>query len=109
MSPFWITVTGLALNLLGAIFLALADYRTGWWVDASLLALELNFLKLRRLMRKGGAEVMVDSMDVPREQTEKWARRVKTAGWVILCLGYALQILAAALPAPRPTAGTVAD
>jgi hypothetical protein len=49
----WLTLVGLALNLVGALMIAGADSSVGKLVDISLLAIEGKLAVIRKALRKG--------------------------------------------------------
>jgi len=90
-------IVGLVMNLVGAILVAWADARFINSVEVSLLAIELNFAKLLRVLRRGGVQEMVQDMDEYRDNVARKGVLWKRLGWIVMIVGYALQIVAIAL------------
>lgn len=92
---FWIRLTGLGLGLGGALVVALADA----WLSRSVLvyldAVETNVGKLVEALRAGSTQLTVTGTDLKRDRGQDQARALKTVGWLILTLGFGLQLAAA--------------
>jgi hypothetical protein len=91
---FWLGISGLVLNLFGAVLIALADRSFSWWVDTSLLALELNVARIAQLLRRGGSESLIREMDIHRDRAQERSRLWKLVGWLVLIAGYLFQVAA---------------
>jgi hypothetical protein len=63
-------------------------------------AVEANLAKVVELLREGGDRLEVTAMDPKRDRGQNRARALKTLGWLVLTLGFALQIAAACLARP---------
>src|SRR5262245_47337331 len=87
-------IVGLVFNLIGAVLIALADRRVSRWLDTSVLDVEMNFQNLLEALGRGTSWPFVSGLDEHRELVATSATRVKWWGWLLLILGYALQIVA---------------
>src|SRR5438552_4299419 len=94
MEP-WLLPAGLGVTLAGAIVLALADA----WLSRSILvyldAVEANVHRLVDAVRAGGTHLKVTGTDLKRDRGQNSARAIKMLGWLILVLGFGLQLFAA--------------
>lgn len=94
MELFWIQIAGLGLGLAGALLLALADT----WLSRSLLiyldAVEANVSKLVETLRAGSNQYVIPEIDLKRDRRQDRARALKTLGWLVLTVGFALQLAA---------------
>jgi hypothetical protein len=95
-------IVGLALGLSGAVVVALAD----GWLSRSLLiyldAVEANVARVVEALRTRDSQFTITEIDLKRDRRQDRARTLKTLGWLLLALGFAVQIAAAFLN--RPTA-----
>jgi hypothetical protein len=93
-------LAGLGLGMVGALVVALADA----WLSRSLLvymdAIEANVARAVAAIRAGQAELVVTGIDRKRDRIQNLARALKTLGWLVLALGFGLQIAAICLTKP---------
>jgi hypothetical protein len=90
-------LAGLGLAVGGALVAALADAYLSRSVLVYLDAVEANLAKVVALLREGGDHLDVTAMDPKRDCGQNRARALKTLGWLVLTLGFALQVVAACL------------
>ena len=87
-------LVGLAVVLAGAMILALADA----WLSHSILkyldAIESNLGKLAESFRAGDTQPRLTSIDRKRDRGQDRARGLKLFGWVIMIVGFGLQLAA---------------
>jgi hypothetical protein len=90
-------VVGLGASFVGAVVAAVADA----WLSRSMLmyldAIEANVARLVDAVRSGGALVKTTGFDLRRDAGQNRARMAKTAGWLLLAAGMAVQLAAAFL------------
>jgi NAD/NADP transhydrogenase beta subunit len=84
-----------AVILAGAIVGALADA----WLSRSILryldAIEDNVGKLVEAVRAGETDLKVTGIDRKRDRAQDRARALKMLGWVVMVLGFGMQLAAA--------------
>lgn len=90
----WLVAAGLAVSLVGAFVLAVADA----WLSRSMLvyldAIEANVASLVEAVRAGGTRLKFTGMDQTRDRRQNSARALKLLGWLLLAVGFALQLSA---------------
>jgi hypothetical protein len=96
----WLLLAGLGLAVGGAFVAALADAYLSRSVLVYLDAVEANLAKVIELLREGGDSLDVTAVDSRRDRGQNQARALKSLGWLVLTLGFALQIAAACLARP---------
>lgn len=95
---FWILLGGLALTLVGAILVALADAWLSRLILVYLDAIEHDVMRVVVALRAGSIDDLnVSGIDVKRDRGQNVARALKTLGWLALAVGFALQIVAVCL------------
>jgi len=91
---FWIQIVGLGLCLAGGLIVGLADA----WLSQSLLmyidAVEANVTTLVQGSQPGGTHRKLTEIDLKRDWRLDRARGLKTLGWLVLALGFGLQLAA---------------
>jgi hypothetical protein len=92
--PYWLGISGLGLNLLGAAIVALTDSRFSRVVLVYLDAVEANLVGLARALREGRTDFILQEVDVRRDRALDRSRSLKLAGWCVLILGLLLQAIA---------------
>ena len=101
---YWLGITGLALNLVGAMIVAWTDSRFSRAVDYSISALELNFNNLKSLLGAGGGTALIlTGLDTHREIIRSRVLWPKRLGWLILIAGYVLQVIAVWIVMNQPS------
>jgi hypothetical protein len=82
-------LSGLILNFLGAAIVALCQSRLIAVVNAWLNALDFF---IETYLNKRGPVVRFEGWDARMEKEIPRNRRLSTLGWILLCIGFALQI-----------------
>jgi hypothetical protein len=95
-------LAGLGLSLGGAVVVALADAWLSRMVLTYLDAVEADLERLVEAVRAGGTRVTVTGIDVKRDRRQDRVRTLKTVGWLLLALGFGLQLAATYANPPRP-------
>jgi hypothetical protein len=89
---FWILIAGLALGLVGAVMVSFSDA----WLSRSLLiyldAVEANVVKVVEALRARDAQFTITEIDLKRDRKQNLARALKTLGWLLLAVGFGLQL-----------------
>jgi hypothetical protein len=94
---FLVAITGLGLNVTGALILALAD---AWFSQSVLVyldAVEATLSKVIEVLRSGGKQFVDPGVDLRRDRGQDRARSLKFLGWAFLLLGFLVQLIAALL------------
>jgi hypothetical protein len=90
----YLAITGVGLNLAGALILALADV----WFSRSVLvyldAVEANLAKVVEVLQSGGKDFIIPGVDLRRDRGQNQARSLKLVGWGVLALGFLLLLIA---------------
>jgi hypothetical protein len=83
---------GLGMCFVGAILIALTDV----WLSRSFLiyldAVESNVSAIVDAFRAGNTRVAVTLIDLKRDRGQNRARALKMLGWLVLTLGFGLQV-----------------
>src|SRR3954466_3454283 len=89
-----ILLVGLGLTFVGGLLVAAMD---AWLAQLVLLyfdAVEANVEKVIESLRAGDNQVVVTEIDRTRARRLDRARGMKSVGWLVMVLGFAIQILA---------------
>jgi hypothetical protein len=89
-----ILIIGMALSFLGGLLAIAMDA----WLSQLLLlyfdAVEANVAALIEAVRAGGSQLVVTEIDRKRDRRLDRARGMKTVGWLVMVLGFAVQLAA---------------
>ena|SRR5947209_7161545 len=89
-----ILIVGMGLCFAGGILVVAMDA----WLSQLLLlymdAVEANLAKLVEAVRTGGNQLVLTEIDRKRDRRLDRARGMKTVGWLILVLGFGVQLAA---------------
>src|SRR5436853_6883705 len=91
MEP-WMQLVGVGTSLVGVLVISRADACLSRSILIYLDALEANMENMVTSLRVGSTYILVKGIDVKRDQRQNQARLVKTFGWLVLEVGFGIQL-----------------